>query len=153
MLLTIVLLALAACACTGDRGGGGRAGRACAAVAGPSSPGTIPQPPLAKLSKLTRGRLAPDSERVDLVMPSFSHPTEVAVDVYAQADDGSVWYLGEDVVDYERGVAAPTAGTWRVGLDGPAAMIMLAHPRVGDVYRTENIPASPSSRSPSNRSA
>jgi hypothetical protein len=65
---------------------------------------------------------------------------EVALDRYAQADDGSVWYLGEDVVDYERGVAATTAGTWRVGVDGPAAMIMPAHPRVGDVYRTENIP-------------
>ena len=31
---------------------------------------------------------------------------EVAVDLYAQADDGSVWYFGEDVVDYARGVAA-----------------------------------------------
>jgi hypothetical protein len=43
--------------------------------------------------------------------------TEVAVDLYAQAEDGSVWYFGEDVVDYEKGVAATTAGTWRVGLD------------------------------------
>ncbi len=25
---------------------------------------------------------------------------EVAIDLYAQADDGSVWYLGEDVFDY-----------------------------------------------------
>ena len=66
--------------------------------------------------------------------------TEVAVDLYAQADDGSVWYFGEDVVDYEKGVAATIAGTWRVGLDGPAAMIMPGHPKVGDVYRTENIP-------------
>jgi hypothetical protein len=166
-----------------------------------ASPRTIPQPPLGRLSKLTRSRLAPDSRRVDLVMPSFSTPTrvtnplfpvatldavivgevdgqplkiettrlpetrtvewagqrvevlqsqfcaflkgritEVAVDLYAQADDGSVWYFGEDVVDYERGVAATTAGTWLVGADGPAAMIMPGHPRVGDVYRTENIP-------------
>jgi hypothetical protein len=44
------------------------------------------------------------------------------------------------VVDYERGVAATTAGTWRGGLDGPGAMIMPAHPKVGDVYRTENLP-------------
>jgi hypothetical protein len=65
---------------------------------------------------------------------------EVAVDLYAQDDDGSVWYFGEDVVDYEKGVAASTEGTWRVGVDGPAAMIMPAHPKVGDVFRTENIP-------------
>jgi hypothetical protein len=44
------------------------------------------------------------------------------------------------VVDYENGVAATTEGTWRVGLDGPGALIMPAHPKVGDVYRTENIP-------------
>jgi hypothetical protein len=66
--------------------------------------------------------------------------TEVAIDLYAQADDGSVWYLGEDVVDYLHGIAETTDGTWRVGLDGPPAMIMPGHPKVGDVYRTENIP-------------
>jgi hypothetical protein len=66
--------------------------------------------------------------------------TEVAIDLYAQADDGSVWYLGEDVVDYLHGLAESTDGTWRVGLDGPPAMIMPGHPKVGDVYRTENIP-------------
>ena len=27
--------------------------------------------------------------------------TETAIDLYAQADDGSVWYLGEDVFDYD----------------------------------------------------
>ena len=29
---------------------------------------------------------------------------EVARDYYAQADDGSVWYFGEDVDNYEDGV-------------------------------------------------
>lgn len=66
--------------------------------------------------------------------------TELAVDLYAQAEDGSVWYLGEDVVEYVHGIAESTDGTWRAGLDGPPAMIMPAHPEVGDVYRTENIP-------------
>jgi hypothetical protein len=32
---------------------------------------------------------------------------EVAIDYYAQADDGSVWYFGEDVMD------SPAAVTWR----------------------------------------
>jgi hypothetical protein len=201
MLLIVVMAALVTSGCTGHRGSGAATSTATSSGTGPSSPKTIPQPPLGKLSKLTRRRLAPDSARVDLVVPSFSHPTqvtnplfpistlnavilgevdgeplkiettllpetktvawsgqrvqalqsqfcaylkgritEVAVDLYAQADDGSVWYFGEDVVDYEKGVAATTAGTWRVGLDGPAAMIMPGHPKVGDVYRTENIP-------------
>jgi hypothetical protein len=201
MLLAVMLAVLVTSGCTGHSGSPAASSAPTSAGTAPSSPKAIPQPPLAKLSKLTRARLAPDSERVDLVMPSFSNPTkvtnalfpisklnavilgevdgaplkiettllpqtktvqwngqriqalqsqfcaylrgritEVAVDLYAQADDGSVWYLGEDVVDYERGVAATTAGTWRVGVDGPAAMIMPTHPRVGDVYRTENIP-------------
>ncbi|MFJ5773215.1 hypothetical protein [Streptomyces sp. NPDC093094] len=66
---------------------------------------------------------------------------EVALDWYAQADDGSVWYLGEDVFNYEDGVVQDTEGTWQAGRDGaPAAMIMPADPRVGDVYRPENQP-------------
>ena len=201
MLLTVMLAVLVTSGCTGHSGS--RAAPSTPADAGtaPSSPKAIPQPTLGKLSELTRRRLAPNSERIDLVMPSFSNPTkvtnplfpistlnavilgevdgeplkiettllpqtktvqwngqqvqalqsqfcaylkgritEVAVDLYAQADDGAVWYLGEDVVDYQRGVAATTAGTWRVGVDGPAAMIMPAHPKVGDVYRTENLP-------------
>jgi hypothetical protein len=39
---------------------------------------------------------------------------EVALDWYAQADDGSVWYFGEDVFNYEDGVVADTtAPGWR----------------------------------------
>jgi hypothetical protein len=145
---------------------------------------------------------APARERVDLVVPTFSHPTEitnplfpisrlrsavllghegpkpfrsettllpvtdkirwngrqietlvsqyvayadgrleeVARDRYAQADDGSVWYFGEDVMDYEQGTVALTEGTWLAGREGPASMIMPAHPKVGDVFRLENIP-------------
>jgi hypothetical protein len=201
VVLTIVVAALVTSACTGHSGSRAATSSPISSGTVPSGPKTIPQPPLDRLSKLTRSRLAPDNARVDLVVPSFSHPTkvtnplfpigslnavilgevdgeplkiettllpetktvewsgqrvdalqsqfcaylkgritEVAVDLYAQADDGSVWYLGEDVVDYANGVAATTAGTWRVGLDGPAAMIMPGHPKVGDVYRTENIP-------------
>ncbi len=64
---------------------------------------------------------------------------EVALDLYAQDDAGSVWYLGEDVFNYDDGVIAQTAGSWLAGQDGPAALIMPAHPQVGDVYRPENI--------------
>ncbi len=65
---------------------------------------------------------------------------EVALDWYAQADDGSVWYLGEDVFNYEAGVVVDTGGTWLAGQQGPAAMIMPGSPQVGDVYRPENAP-------------
>ncbi|TMK98346.1 MAG: hypothetical protein E6G34_11945 [Actinobacteria bacterium] len=65
---------------------------------------------------------------------------EVARDRYAQADDGSVWYLGEDVIDYLHGHAITTEGTWLAGREGPPAMIMPAHPSLGDVFRTENVP-------------
>ena len=116
--------------------------------------------------------VAPDSARVDLTVPRFSHPTEVtnplfpvsrqasvlfvghvdgqpfrtevtllpetrlvewggqevetlvsqytaflggrlqevAYDLYAQADDGSVWYFGEDVADLEDGAIVRVAG-------------------------------------------
>ena len=65
--------------------------------------------------------------------------TEVAIDRYAQADDGSVWYFGEDVIDYVGGAAAFTEGTWLAGRDGPPAMIMPAKPKPGDVFRVENV--------------
>jgi hypothetical protein len=65
---------------------------------------------------------------------------EIAYDYYAQADDGSVWYFGEDVFDFRDGAAVVTEGTWLAGRDGPAAMIMPGTPQVGDVYRTENAP-------------
>ena len=65
---------------------------------------------------------------------------EVALDYYAQADDGSVWYFGEDVFNYKDGFIADTDGTWLAGKEGPPAMIMPADPKPGDVYRPENAP-------------
>lgn len=64
---------------------------------------------------------------------------EIAIDRYAQADDGSVWYFGEDVYEYEDGAVTLTEGTWLAGRDGAPAMIMPAQPRVGDVYRPETV--------------
>ncbi|MBA3742519.1 hypothetical protein [Sporichthya sp.] len=64
---------------------------------------------------------------------------EVAIDRYAQADDGAVWYLGEDVYDYRKGTVTITEGSWLAGRDGPPAMIMPAVPSPGQVFRPENI--------------
>ena len=65
---------------------------------------------------------------------------EVAMDWFAQADDGSVWYFGEDVSNFEDGKVADTNGTWMASDKTPAAMIMPAKPAVGDIYRPENAP-------------
>jgi hypothetical protein len=196
LLILGLAAALLANGCTGDAPG-----------PTPEEPGTIPQPTQAQLvaAGLENLPLAPESERVDIVAPTFSNPTEitnplfpistlrsaifsgrvegkpfhtettllpetriieidegrrvearisqytayldgrveeVAIDYYAQADDGSVWYLGENVNDYdENGFVDSTLGSWLAGRDGPAQMIMPGDPRVGDVHRAENIPA------------
>jgi len=191
LLVAVSLLA----GCTSDNDTGTPGGSSGAPSEGPGS--TIEQPALP-----SGVPVAPDSRRVDLTVPRFSHPTEVtnplfpvseqhsvvfvghvddkpfrtevtllpgtrlvdwgdqrietlvsqytaylggriqevAYDLYAQADDGSVWYFGEDVADIEHGDIVTKEGTWLAGKDGPAQMIMPADPSVGDVFRTENIP-------------
>jgi hypothetical protein len=166
--------ALITAGCTNDAGSGSVTGSGGASR-------TISQPPVP-----SRIPVAPESERVDLTMPTFSDPTnvtnplfpvslqesvlmlghvdgkpfrtevtllpetriiewegqrvetlvsqysaflggrieEIAYDYYAQADDGSVWYFGEDVFDFRDGAIVVTEGTWLAGRDGPAAMIM-----------------------------
>jgi hypothetical protein len=44
------------------------------------------------------------------------------------------------VFNFKDGAIVDTHGTWIAGKDGPAAMIMPSDPKVGDVYRPENIP-------------
>lgn len=88
-----------------------------------------------------------NGQRVEVLVSQYTayldgRLEEVALDFYAQADDGSVWYLGEDVFNYnEEGHVADTSGTWLAGKEGPAAMIMPSAPKVGDAFRPENIPA------------
>ena len=43
---------------------------------------------------------------------------EDTYDWFAQDIEGNVWYLGEDVKDYENGVVVSTAGSWESGVDG-----------------------------------
>ena len=86
-----------------------------------------------------------DGEHVETAVSQYQayldgRITEIAYDLYAQADDGSVWYFGEDVSDFEDGAIVTKEGTWLAGKDAPAAMIMPGVPEVGDVLRTENSP-------------
>jgi hypothetical protein len=86
-----------------------------------------------------------DGQRVETLVSQFVSSLdgrihEVALDWYAQDDDGNVWYFGEDVFNYEDGVVSDTDGTWIAGEDGPPGMIMPVDPQVGQAYRPENIP-------------
>jgi hypothetical protein len=99
-----------------------------------------------EVTRLPRARTIEwDGRPVDTVASQFvaylgGRIREVAIDYFAQADDGSVWYFGEDVTNYENGAVADHDGTWLAGKDGPPGMIMPAKPEVGDVYRSENVP-------------
>jgi hypothetical protein len=63
---------------------------------------------------------------------------EDTTDWYAQDSAGNVWYFGEQTAEYENGAVVSTAGTWTAGVGGAQpGIVMLATPRVGDVYRQE----------------
>ena len=64
-------------------------------------------------------------------------------DWFAQDDDGNVWYMGEDVVNYEYDDDGNLLGTnddgaWEAGVDGALpGVVMWANPIVGDSYYQE----------------
>jgi hypothetical protein len=63
---------------------------------------------------------------------------EDTLDWYAQDRWGNVWYFGEETTEYENGKPVSTAGSWEAGVDGALpGIVMLADPRIGDVYRNE----------------
>lgn len=65
---------------------------------------------------------------------------EVALDYFAQDDNGTVFYLGEDVDDYEDGKVVGHDGSWLYGKDTPApGVIFSAKPTVGQKWRTEDV--------------
>jgi len=69
------------------------------------------------------------------------HLVEIAYDYFAQADNGDVYYFGEDVYNYEDGQVVDQEGSWLAGKDGaPPALIMPAQPQVGMVFNPENLP-------------
>lgn len=66
---------------------------------------------------------------------------EVAHDFYAQADDGTVYYLGEDVDYYEKGKVVGHEGQFRYGEDTDVlGVAMPADPKPGDEFSFEDIP-------------
>jgi len=66
---------------------------------------------------------------------------EVSRNFYAQAQDGTVCYFGEDVDDFEDGMLVGHGGAWRAGEDGNLpGIIMPGNPTVGMVYSQEVAP-------------
>jgi hypothetical protein len=66
---------------------------------------------------------------------------ERTLDYYAQRRDGSVWYFGERVDDYEEGRVVGHAGAWLAGEDGAqAGLYMPAAPALGQAFEQERAP-------------
>ena len=66
---------------------------------------------------------------------------EVALDYFAQDDDGNVYYLGEDVDEYKNGNVSGHSGAWLLGKDAQTpGMLLPAHPKAGDKFMSEDVP-------------
>lgn len=66
---------------------------------------------------------------------------EDTLDWFTQDVDGNVWYLGEQVQNFEDGKLESTDGSWEAGVDGALpGIVMPAVPAVGDAYRQEFYP-------------
>lgn len=65
---------------------------------------------------------------------------EETYDWFAQDKHGNVWYLGEDVDNYEDGVLKDHDGAWEAGVDGALpGIVMFANPanHIGETMRQE----------------
>jgi hypothetical protein len=73
---------------------------------------------------------------------------ERTLDYYAEHDDGSVWYFGERVNDYEDGQLVGHGGQWLAGQGGALpGLFMPARPAVGDRFEQERAPGVAEDRS------
>ncbi len=67
--------------------------------------------------------------------------TEVAVDYFAQADDGTVYYLGETVDEYKNGKVSGHSGAWMLGEDTKVPGVFLPGDlKIGVRFRSEDVP-------------
>ncbi|MGH2948730.1 MAG: hypothetical protein ACRDPC_21160 [Solirubrobacteraceae bacterium] len=69
-------------------------------------------------------------------------------DYYAQRDDGSVWYLGERINDYQDGKIVGHKGQWLAGRgNAKPGLFMPADPKVGEDFQQERAPGVAEDRS------
>jgi len=63
---------------------------------------------------------------------------EKTFDYYAQDEQGTVWYLGEDTTAFLANGKTDTSGSFLAGVDGAQpGIIMEANPQIPDAYRQE----------------
>lgn len=66
---------------------------------------------------------------------------ETAFDYYIQDDAGNLYYVGEDVTNYENGQIRDHEGTWLIGRDGaPPGLFIPAKLEVGMTWHPEDRP-------------
>lgn len=67
---------------------------------------------------------------------------EVAVDYFAQDDNGTVYYLGEEVDEYAKEKIIGHEGSWMFGKDTPVPGVLFpAQPKIGDKFKSEDVSA------------
>jgi hypothetical protein len=65
---------------------------------------------------------------------------EVALDYFAQDDDGTVYYFGEDVDGYADGKVVSHEGSWLLGKDTKKPGIIIpGNPIVGEKFKSEDV--------------
>jgi hypothetical protein len=73
---------------------------------------------------------------------------EQTLDYYTQCGDGSVWYVGEKVDEYEDGKLAGHEGQWQAGKGGAKpGLFMPVEPKVGLTFQQEQAPGVAEDRS------
>ena len=74
----------------------------------------------------------------DVATTNNGRVLEKTFDYYAQDDQGSVWYLGEDTTHFLSNGKADTSGSFQAGVGGAQpGIIMEANPQIPDAYRQE----------------
>ena len=65
---------------------------------------------------------------------------EIAIDYFAQDDAGTVFYLGEEVDEYEGGKLKGHKGSWMFGKDTQIPGVLFpANPKVGTRFKSEDV--------------
>jgi hypothetical protein len=88
-----------------------------------------------KLGKQTVQALAVEDREIE-----NGQVAEVAIDYFAQADDGTVLYLGEEVDEYKNGKIVGHSGSWMLGRDTKIPGVLFpGTATLGDKFRSEDV--------------
>jgi hypothetical protein len=118
-------------------------GRRCV-MRGESDEGDPERSVLTRLDRTRRFRIGGRSVDAMVILDQAyegGEMVESTFDYYAQADDGTVYYLGEDVRNIRDGRLANRRGSWLYGRDTDVlGVAMPAEPKLGDQWHFEDVP-------------